>query len=274
MSRLIHSRPILPLAAAALAAMALLPGTASAADVLPPLPALDGPAPASAPVGSGWYLRGDIGYTAYRDPETRARVGGVSAPLDGAELDPAPSIGLGAGYKFNSWLRADVTADHRFANTATVFSGVPNAAAFAQGDLSASTVLANVYLDLGTWHGFTPYVGGGVGYAWTRLDDFSVTNCVAPCAIGGIGLGTRLRDDEEIGGDFAWALMAGVAVDLGRSLSLDIGYRYVDLGTPEFETAAGTTFEVDDLTAHEARIGVRWTFAAPEPSIVPISRSY
>ncbi|MGJ3265225.1 MAG: outer membrane protein [Salinarimonas sp.] len=269
-----RSRIPLPLLAAVAAGLlpAFAAAPARAADILPPLPALDGPV-AAAPVGAGWYLRGDIGYAAYRDPEATARAGGASVPLVGEALDAAPVAGLGAGYRFNSWLRADLTVDHRFANEATLFAGVPNGGARGVADLSSTTALANAYLDLGTWHGFTPYVGAGLGYAWNRFADYTVSGCTAPCAIGGVGLASGALTPEATKGGFAWALMAGVAVDLGRSLSLDLGYRYVALGEAALTTTGGTLIETGSLDAHEARVGVRWRFG-DGGSARPISRSF
>ena len=38
--------------------------------------------------------------------------------------------------------------------------------------ISAQTVLANGYIDFGTWGGFTPYVGAGVGIARLKSVDY------------------------------------------------------------------------------------------------------
>ncbi|WP_349369022.1 outer membrane beta-barrel protein [Salinarimonas sp.] len=263
--------------AAALPAALVSAGAAPAlaADAaLPPLPAIAEPV-SSAPVGAGWYLRGDIGYTAYRDPEATLRAGGVAAALSGERLDDAAVVGLGAGYRFNSWLRVDVTADHRFETQATLLSGAPAAGALARADLSSTAVLANAYLDLGTWHGFTPYVGAGAGYAWNTLSGYALSGCGAPCTVGGTPLAMIAPFPDETTGSFAWALMAGVSVDAGRSLSLDIGYRYVDLGEAATGASSGAHVETDRISAHEARIGLRWTFA-DEPAFAPapLSRSF
>jgi opacity protein-like surface antigen len=266
------------LSAALPVALALAGATpALAADVsdgLPPLPAIAEPA-AATPVGSGWYLRGDIGYTAYRDPEATLRAGGVATALAGERLDDAAAAGLGAGYRFNSWLRVDVTADHRFETQATLLSGATVPGALGRADLSSTALLANAYLDLGTWHGFTPYVGAGAGYAWNTLSGYTLSGCAAPCTVGGVGLAGLAPFPDETTGSFAWAVMAGVAVDAGRSLSVDIGYRYLDLGEATTGTSAAAQVETDRITAHEARIGLRWTFADEALTApAPLSRSY
>ncbi|WP_052341280.1 outer membrane protein [Salinarimonas rosea] len=239
---------------------------------LPPLPEI-APAPA-APVGSGWYLRGDILHATIRDPDVTAGTGGVAA-FPGATVDGGVGFGLGAGYKLNSWLRFDVTADHRDGLDAEIFSGTPVAGARGTSSFSSTTLLANAYLDLGTWHGFTPYVGAGVGYAWNTLDGLAVSGCPAPCTAGGVPL-AGLERAHETTGSFAYALTAGVSVDAGRSLSVDLNYRYVRLGEAATGVVAGTRIEADALSAHEARIGLRWSFAEPAPAAFadPISRSF
>jgi opacity protein-like surface antigen len=59
--------------------------------------------------------------------------------------------------------------------------------------------------------------------------------------------------------NFAWALMAGAAVDIAPNFKLDVGYRFVRIGDGKTELdAAGFGFKVKPLDAHEARVGVRY----------------
>ena len=118
-------------------------------------------------------------------------------------------------------------------------------------------------------------MGAGAGWAWNTLSGYALTGCGAPCAVGAVGLATPVPLPDETTGSFAWALMAGVAVDTGRSLSVDIGYRYIDLGEAATGAAAGVRLETDRITAHEARIGLRWTFAdEPGYAAAPLSRCF
>lgn len=266
-----RGRPAAVALAIAIAGAALAPARAADVGDLPPIPAIE--QTPSAPLGAGWYLRGDIGYSAYGTPDAVARAGGVSAALEGEEADGGFAAGLGAGYRFTSWLRADVTVDHRSGADVTLFSGVPTATARGAAELSATAALANVYLDLGTWHGFTPYVGAGVGYAWTGLDRYTVTGCAAPCRVGGVDLTDPALSVDRAQGDLAYAFMAGVSVDAGRSLSVDLGYRYLSLGEARLGDETGTTIATDRLDAHEARVGVRWRFGGEAPAR-PISRAF
>lgn len=248
------------LAAALPAALASAGATpALAADAgLPPLPAIAEPAP-TAPVGSGWYLRGDIGYTAHRDPDVRLQAPGFDEPVPGETIDDAVAAGMGVGYRLNSWLRGDVTVDHRFPTHATLVHDREFDIRIGS-DLASTVLLANGYLDLGSWHGFTPYVGAGLGYSWNSLSDVHVNDLA-------------IAIDRKTQGGFAYAFMAGVAVDLGRSLQLDLGYRYLNLGEARTAPLIDTSFVASEIEAHEARLGVRWVFdqrAIP----APLARSF
>ena len=58
----------------------------------------------------GWYLRGDIGMTNQRlksldNPDPNA----VLFTQVGMGFDSSMLFGLGVGYQFNNWLRADIT---------------------------------------------------------------------------------------------------------------------------------------------------------------------
>ena len=53
--------------------------------------------------------------------------------------------------------------------------------------IDALSLLANFYIDLGTWVGFTPYVGAGAGVTYLRSRDYDDTalapiDCAWPTA--------------------------------------------------------------------------------------------
>jgi opacity protein-like surface antigen len=76
--------------------------------------------------------------------------------------------------------------------------------------------LFNTYIDLGTWHCVTPYVGGGIGFASISvlgLKDVNVPNLGVAYA----------KDNTET--NFAWALYAGLAYKVTPGLTIDLFYR-------------------------------------------------
>ena len=227
---------------------------ARAADLLPPPPPMDQEEVVE--IGTGWYLRGDVGYIDYQKPrDVGFGIAGIP-PLDGERLESSWSAGAGIGYQITSWARADVTVDHRFG---AEFSGTrPNptyAAGYVrdQADLESTTGLFNLYADLGVWAGVTPYVGAGVGVAANRL-----TNLSREAYVLGAPAGFAVLQPHTTY-NLAWALMAGVVVDVGSGFKIDVGYRYARLGDVRTRIdAPGPGIKTDDVQAHEVRVGARY----------------
>jgi opacity protein-like surface antigen len=191
---------------------------------------------------SGWYVRGDLGYRTNR-------VGAVDAPapdtVTASTVQDTFAVGAGAGYKYK-WFRSDVTVD--FAKRAQFYGDTAASSQFYSVKIDALTVLANAYLDLGNWGGFTPYVGAGVGMTNLRAHEYTTS-----VVWEGVNDGRKWNP--------SWALMGGVSYKFSPSLLLDLSYRYLNLG----EVATGllppdytsrVTFR--DMTAQEIRLGFRW----------------
>jgi opacity protein-like surface antigen len=192
--------------------------------------------------GTGWYLRGDIGYRQTNLGSTSTTNGGRN-PSRG-ELDDAFSMGLGVGLK-SGWFRADITADYM---TKANYRGTTFTADDTRTSIEGVVALANIYFDLGTWSGLTPYVGVGVGASnlWTK-------GLVSP----GLPANTNMSTGTKWG--MAWAAMAGASYQLSARMLIDGGYRYIHMGEASTgEDIMGNQIQFKDLTAHELRIGVRY----------------
>jgi opacity protein-like surface antigen len=231
--RFVLSCILLSLAAPA-AQAADFPSLPPAEPLLPSLPVQE--------FSSGWYLRGDLGYRFQRARRANAPFG---ADPTSNRLSNVFTAGGGGGFKMN-WLRADVTADYgtraRYRGR-TIFAS-PDYTAWMDGAL----VLANGYLDLGTWWGATPYVGAGAGISYLRLSDFDSVSAPPGRRVGGGNL------------NFAWAAMAGIGYRVSPNLMIDIGYRYAVLGDARTRPYGPTNdrFFIRDVKAHEVRVGMRY----------------
>jgi opacity protein-like surface antigen len=234
-------------------AFAFAPVAGHAAD-LPEPPLLEPMAPVE--FASNWYLRGDVGYKIYRNPDVS--YGG--SKFKGEDLDDTGVIGGGVGYKWNEWIRTDVTLDYEFKSD---FDGglfcpttacVPFADKYSKesAKISAWTTLANVYFDLGSWHGVSPYVGAGAGFSNIKVSSYDFVNPNG-------STGSQKGDSNW---DFSWALMAGVGYSVTDNLVIDLGYRFLNLGDGKTKNAAGFNgnkpVKFDDLQAHEFRVGFRY----------------
>ena len=233
----------------------------------------------------GWYLRGDIGvgaqgFKSFDFTQTNsAFVWPASWRIDQKEMGDAWFIGGGFGYQWNSWLRFDATAEYR---AKTKFRAIGSYTEFCPGgrcfDLydgnhSAVVVLANAYIDLGTWMCLTPFIGGGVGFASHNV---SAIHDIGFISNGTTGFGYGQSDFTET--KFAWALHAGVAYNVNNNFKMELAYRYLNMGnvnTGVIDCASGgcstgagprAFYTFREMESHDIKFGMRWMLA---PESVP-----
>jgi opacity protein-like surface antigen len=269
-------------------ALAALSQPAFAGDLPPPTLDLP-PAPIAEPVGgdSGLYLRGDIGVGIndlgglHQTPDLT----GVSATTFAWRQEPSLKdsvfVGAGVGYAVNSWFRFDLTGEYRTGASLSAIDsfGVPavgfparNQINVYEGHLSSAVGLLNAYVDLGTLCPLgciTPYIGAGVGFSHNMVSGFTDTGTIfldrTPAAVAQIG--GRAYAENASNTTFAWALMAGLGYQVNEKLTLDLGYRYLNLGDgPELEhrrawngSTDGVVTKFEDIVSHDIRLGMRWT---------------
>lgn len=263
------------LAVAAFAATAMISAPVSAADLgggsmkdggyVAPMPEMVRSATGNC------YFRADVGYSAASD-----------AGLNWAQTDPVTGdyvtsdvatlnfdngafgeVGVGCG-SGSRGLRGEVVLGYHGKRE---LDGEPSTAWYAPGgggapeqdplhtDVTSYTMMLNAYKDLGNYGGFTPYLGAGIGMAYNKTGDVYFT--------GNPALVNRIEGDNEL--SFAWSLMAGVGYQISDRTIIDFGYRYSDLGEAQSGRVDSANFvnprvEIDDLTAHEFKVGLRYHF--------------
>lgn len=269
-------------------------------------PAIEAPLIEEGPVewGSNWYLRGDVGWQNVTVP---AITGNFANSFNGNDI---VSGGIGGGYQFNEWIRADITVDRSvfrrngavgqlwcpYAAIGMLDSGTDQpmgvlanpadtCTQYAKATLNRTTFLANGYIDLGNFWGFTPYVGGGLGLTYNQASssltyyrnsdggiwapDLSLPDGQVPEWIYANGALYPVQlpfgptnwntAASKKSWQFAWNLMAGVSYDISQNLKVDVGYRYLNAGTYTSLPAWGPAVApvTKDITSHELRVGVR-----------------
>jgi opacity protein-like surface antigen len=226
------------------------------------------PAPIPVVVMKGWYLRGDIGYSNQRVDELDNVLYDTALSVDNQfkEFTGAPFLDIGIGYRWNRWLRFDVTGEYRSKaefNGADIYTTAGGAFPDTYfGKKSEWLALANAYIDLGTWHGITPFIGAGAGAANIRIGAFSDIGV----GTGGAPAIAYAADNDEW--NFAWAVYAGLGFDITEALTLELAYRYLDMGdgeTGDLIAYDGTNLvnnpmEFEDITSHDLRLGFRYAF--------------
>lgn len=251
----------------------LLAGAAQAADYEPPPPPpviVQQPPPA---FGEGWYLRGQVGVGIVAKQTLEYQRNPLNSNDFAFEQNSSADtvfIGGGVGYYFNDWLRFDVTGEYRSKTQVNAFGSYTfGGGTFGdayQGYIDSWVVLANAYVDLGTWNCFTPFVGFGIGGAYNTLADFT-----------DIGIGTSGRGIGRNSSNWslAWALYAGVSYAVTNNLKVDLSYRYLDYGsvTDTIDCIGGCnpdSYKFSNLHSHDIMLGLRWNFSegAPQPQYV------
>jgi opacity protein-like surface antigen len=254
-----RSFKIFALAAAASAVLAT--GHARAAD-MPPLLA---PPPMIEEYG-GWYLRGDIGMT-------NQQVGSlynvlfdttVNLNIVDKNFEAGMLFGLGVGYRHNSWFRWDLIGEYRgetgFHGMDTYGGPPPTATNIYTGKKSEWLLMWNAYLDLGTWKNITPFIGAGIGASRISIHSFRDIDPITPAAA---------YAPSASKWNFAWALHAGLAYDVTPNFTIELAYRYIDLGDGQSGdiiafngvNAIDNPMHFRNITSHDVKVGVRWALA-------------
>ncbi|WP_269931423.1 outer membrane protein [Aminobacter sp. HY435] len=224
-------------AAMALAATLLSPLAAHAADYDPPIVIEEAPEYVPVEVGSGWYLRGDVGYNINKSP--------YNFTLLGVETRNTSITGsIGAGYHFTDYFRGELNLGF--------LSNDRYDATFGTETLSLENNvwngMANAYVDLGTIAGFTPYVGAGIGLIYSS----HTVKDTDPAAVPPLDF---YAHDTQY--KMAYSVGAGVAYQVAQNTSIDVGYQY--LTSPDLEYVDVNTLTVKKgVDYHQVKVGLRY----------------
>jgi opacity protein-like surface antigen len=281
------------IAAASAATLVSMSTAVLAADM--PLPPQQYYAPAPPPEDfGGWYLRGDIGFSNQRVKNIEMG-DGRNAALNSLDqttsFDTAGIYQGGVGYQFNSWLRGDITGQYRgnsnfkgtdritgFASDAALYNGVNN----YNATKSEWVVMANAYVDLGTWWCVTPFIGAGVGMARVNIANYTDNGALDAFDAGG-GVVTRnvgpfpsyANASSASKWNLAWALHTGLAYKINPATTVELGYSYMNMGdgatgpvTTYNGFTRGVAMQFKDITSHDLKLGVRWNLDSP-PAYAP-----
>ncbi len=246
---------------------------------------------------SGWYLRGDIGFSNQSVKNVRNTNDALYANLlsfnEQSGFDSGGIFDLGVGYQVNNWFRADITGQYRgkthFKGTDLLTFPWAGLAASEINDLSADKsewlFLVNAYVDLGTWWYVTPFIGAGIGASRVTISNFTdngLSNAnfgPAPTNtpyVGGPPVASSVYAATGSQWNFAWALHAGLAYKVSPNFTLELAYSYVNLGNgitgvdSAFDgSVGGHVFKFNNITSNDLKLGVRWNFDQSAPVYAP-----
>jgi|APFEC2959095136_1045048.scaffolds.fasta_scaffold00689_4 opacity protein-like surface antigen len=222
---------------------------------------------APAPVYGGWYIRGHLGMSNQDFDGLESSLYNNPAILeygwhDEGGFGSAPIFGAGVGYKYNDYLRGDLTVEYRGKADFDALDYVRTAGGTTTNDFRGSkselVFMANAYADVGTWYGLTPYLGAGIGTSYNTISHFRDINIIN----GGGGYA-----DKNSTWNLAWALHAGVGIEATERMTVDLGYSFVSLGDAKTGTFRNDDpafdipndgFKFNDLYSHDLKLGIRY----------------
>jgi opacity protein-like surface antigen len=215
---------------------------------------------------SGWYLRGYVG-AGLNGAYSLDYITTTNATLQHTSNTDTFFLGAGFGYEWNNWLRFDGTIEYRAKSRVFAFvTYPPNGLDIYEGNINSWVLLANAFIDLGTWNCFTPFVGFGIGGALNSLTNFSDFN-----PNGGFGFGRNPSTWH-----LAYAAYLGVGYNINKNLKIDFTYRYLNYGSITDTVDCSVTcnhdiFKFGNLYSNDFMLGLRWTCCDLPPP--PVLRS-
>lgn len=232
------------------------------------------PAPIPVPVYEPeWYFRVDFAAGFGSQPSvdvTGAPFGSLAAARsigfqDGwlsEDFLPSFTGGVGVGYVWGANFRTDFTVDvhsimtSKFIGSEVYNDGLVNRQLTVNDKtrFMSTILLMNAYYDIRTGTAFTPYLGGGLGFAvnqLTRSDSSTDSGATGDLEVS--GRTTRIK--------LAGAAMAGLTYDINSIVSLDVGYRYLFIGGTDVALrihGVDSDITFGDISEQQVRAGLRF----------------
>ena len=152
--------------------------------------------------------------------------GGGQFDIKDNDLGTGYVFGLSVGKYITNNFRVELEASQRGGlEYDTEYASEPNLGVTTKADIKTQSIFINGFYDFESFaiinSSVTPYIGGGIGISRNKM---GVTTEVTP------ENAVAYLDGNKVS-QFAYKLAAGTLVSLTESLSLDINYQYVDLGS-------------------------------------------
>jgi len=164
-------------------------------------------------------------------------VGEAGMAMGMKDYDNAGIFALGAGYHVNNYMRADMTVGYRPWGKVN-FKGSED----KKADMWSMPVLANAYVSYPIMNMFDVYGMAGIGMSFNKTS--SITNAKG-----------RSRSN------LAWTAGAGIDYAINRCWSLDLGYRFTDLGQARVKGNADYDGRRKrDIRSNDIKLSARYYF--------------
>lgn len=228
------------------------------------------PAPIPVPIEEAdWYFRGDFAAGFGGSPSVNVLGSNLTETIFGdnstwsESFEPSFTGGVGVGYVWSPNWRTDFTVDiHSIMHTEQTGNGMVSfgggAPAYTVTEdktkMMSTILLLNGYYDFRTGSPWTPYLGGGLGFAVNQVTQTSSLN------VNGLGGASTSQRSTDVA--FAAAAMVGVSYDFSSFFAIDVNYRFLHIGGSQVTLSDMNvplyTTEIGDLNEHQIRAGFRF----------------
>ena len=184
--------------------------------------------------------------------------GGGVTNLNDDDLGTGSAFGISAGRYITDNLRLELEVIKRTSYELDT-SLESNRTSTLKGDIDSNSVFINGFYDFQPFSisntAITPYLGGGLGISRNEMGTTTETTAE----------GITNLDGKKIN-QFAYKVSAGTLVSLTESLSFDINYQYVNLGSFKSGVSAGAGGTLDkplnegEIKTQELMLGLQYTF--------------
>jgi opacity protein-like surface antigen len=178
-----------------------------------------------------WYVSGSLGLQSLEDSSVTA--GGLRGTF---KFEDGWAANAAVGYKFLNQFR--VEAEGGYSQNDLKSLSLLGTTVGLSGNVDAYTFSVNGFYDISTGTFATPYLGGGLGFANSRINNLTAL---------GINFGSSSRET-----DLLWLLEAGVSLKLMDHLSIVPAYRYQQISSDQVINGNTGT--------HIFKLGLRYSF--------------
>ena len=234
------------------------------------------PLAAQAQPVTGVYVGAGAGYNYTQDADLTSGSNFAAGAFNNqrkasAEFDDGFGGVISVGYGFGNGLRAEIEGNYR-QNDVNNIDAAGGRLPGISGTARTYGAMANVLYDFNFSPLVVPYIGGGVGYAWTDYDN------VGSRFYRGNQIGRSVSIDDT-DGRFAYQGIAGLAFPIAAvpGLAITAEYRFFATLDPSFDGSSQsstgavtrTKFDSENFN-HSGFIGLRYAFNAPRP-VAPVA---
>ena len=193
------------------------------------------------------YAGGEIGAT--RLKETNFDILNGVATVEEVDHETGYDAALFAGYDFGMFRLEAEVAQKRASVDEAEFSGAMTGRFPGGGSTRAQSFMVNGLIDIGDDGGFGAFVGGGLGIARVKANDYRVAD------------GPVVHDDSDSA--FALQAIAGIRAAIGERLDAHIKYRFFNVDDISFAgiaNAGSPAIEDGRLRSHSVLAGIAFSF--------------